>query len=45
MNEDKLKRLAGKKRIPPGILQKDYALTNLLSIVAKFSKLNSMILN
>lgn len=43
MDEKILRRLADKQQIPLGTLEKDYALTNLLSIIARFPKLNSMV--
>lgn len=43
MDEKTLRRLAGKQQIPLGTLEKDYALTNLLSVVSKFPKLDSLI--
>lgn len=43
MEENKLRRLAGKYQVPLGTLEKDYALTNLLSVIARFPKLDSMV--
>lgn len=43
MDEKTLRRLAGKQQIPLGTLEKDYALTNLLSVISAFPKLNSLI--
>ena len=43
MDKESLKRLAGKQKIRFGTLEKDYALTGLLSIIADFPKLNRMI--
>ncbi len=43
MDEKKLKKLAGKYNAPLGILEKDYALTNLLSVISRFSRLDSMV--
>ncbi len=37
------RKLAGKYQIPLGTLEKDYALTNLLSVIANFPKLNKMV--
>jgi len=43
MDEQSLRKLAGKYKIPFGTLEKDYALTNLLSVIARFPKLNFMV--
>lgn len=43
MDEQSLRKLAGKYKIPLGTLEKDYALTNLLSVIATFPKLDKMI--
>ncbi|MFY9301437.1 MAG: nucleotidyl transferase AbiEii/AbiGii toxin family protein [Candidatus Nitrosotenuis sp.] len=43
MDEKTLRRLAGKQQIPLGTLEKDYALTSLLSVVSRFPRLNSLI--
>jgi len=43
MNEQSLRKLAGKYKIPLGTLEKDYALTNILSITADFPKLDRMV--
>lgn len=43
MDEQSLRKLAGKHQIPLGTLEKDYALTNLLSVIANFSKLDKMV--
>ena len=43
MDKKTLKRLAGKCQIPVGTLEKDYALTSLLTVIANFPKLTSMV--
>lgn len=43
MDKQSLRRLAGKYKIPLGTLEKDYALTNLLSVIASFPKLDKMV--
>ncbi len=43
MDEKTLRKLAGKYQVPLGVLEKDYALTNLLSVIARFPKLHSMV--
>lgn len=43
MDEKTLRRLAGREQVPLGTLEKDYALTNLLSVIADFPKINSMV--
>lgn len=43
MEENQLRSLAGRHRIPLGTLEKDYALTNLLSIITNFPKLDSLV--
>jgi len=43
MEESRLRSLADRHHIPMGILEKDYALTHLLSITAAFPKINSLV--
>jgi predicted nucleotidyltransferase component of viral defense system len=43
MDEKELRKLADKHKIYLGTVEKDYAITNLLSIIARFPKLNSMV--
>lgn len=43
MDERLLRKLASKYEIPLGTLEKDYALTNLLSVIANFPKLNKIV--
>lgn len=43
MDEKALQKLAGKYAAPMGILEKDYALTNLLSAISRFPRLDSMV--
>lgn len=43
MNETSLRKLAGRYQIPLGTLEKDYALTNLLSVIASFPKLDKLV--
>jgi uncharacterized protein len=43
MDEKELRKLAGKHKIYLGTLEKDYAITSLLSIIAHFPKLDSMV--
>lgn len=43
MDEKLLRKLAGKYQIPLGTLEKDYALTNLLSVIANFPKLDKIV--
>jgi len=43
MDEKTLRKLAGKHHAPLGILEKDYALTNLLSVIARFPRIDSMV--
>jgi predicted nucleotidyltransferase component of viral defense system len=43
VDERELRELAGKHKIFLGTLEKDYAITNLLSIIARFPKRNSMV--
>jgi predicted nucleotidyltransferase component of viral defense system len=42
MNGDQLKILAGKYKVPVGTVEKDLAVTVLLSVISKFSKLSQM---
>lgn len=43
MDEKALQKLAGKYGAPLGMLEKDYALTNLLSVISRFPRLDSMV--
>ena len=43
MDEKLLRKLAGKYQIPLGTLEKDYALTNLLSVITSFPKLDKIV--
>ncbi len=43
MDETSLRKLAGKYKIPLGTLEKDYALTNLLSVIANFPKSDKIV--
>jgi predicted nucleotidyltransferase component of viral defense system len=43
MDGKELRKLAGKHKIYLGTLEKDYAITNLLSIIARFPQLDSMV--
>lgn len=43
MDEQSLRKLAGKYKIPFGTLEKDYALTNLLLVISTFPKLDTMV--
>lgn len=43
MDEESLRKLAGKYKIPLVTLEKDYALTNLLSVITNFPKLNKIV--
>jgi uncharacterized protein len=43
MDGKELRKLADKHKIYLGTVEKDYAITNLLSIIARFPKLNSMV--
>src|SRR5579885_419993 len=43
MDDNRLRRLASREKIPLGTLEKDYAITNLLSIISAFPKLDSMV--
>lgn len=43
MDEQSLRKLAGKYKIPLGTLEKDYALTNLLSVISIFPRLDKMV--
>ncbi len=43
MDEKLLRKLAGKYQTPLGTLEKDYALTNLLSVIANFPKLDKIV--
>jgi len=43
MDEQSLRKLAGKYKISFGTLEKDYALTNLLLVISTFPKLDTMV--
>lgn len=43
MDDAKLQRLAGKENVPIGTLEKDYAVTNILSLISRFPKLYKMV--
>lgn len=43
MEPDELKRMAGKFRVPVGTLEKDYAVTMLLSLISRFPKISDMV--
>jgi uncharacterized protein len=43
MNEPELKRLAGRFGIPVGTLEKDYAITILLLVISRFTKVSNMV--
>lgn len=43
MNPDELRRMAGKFRMPVGTLEKDYAVTVLLSMVSRFPAISAMV--
>jgi predicted nucleotidyltransferase component of viral defense system len=43
MDKDSLRKLSGKYKVPIGTIEKDYAVTNLLLIISKFSKVNQMV--
>ena len=43
MDDNQLRRLADEKGIPRDILEKDYALTNLLSVISEFPKLSLIV--
>ena len=43
MDEKLLRKLAGKYQMPLGTLEKDYALTNLLSVIVNFPKLDKIV--
>ena len=43
MDEKLLRKLASKYKIPLGTLEKDYALTNILSVIAGFPELDKMV--
>lgn len=43
MGPDELKRMAGKLGVPVGTLEKDYAVTVLLSLISRFPKISDMV--
>ncbi len=42
MNPDELRKLAGKSKMPVGMVEKDYAVTVLLSMISRFPKISTM---
>lgn len=43
MDDKKLRKLAEKEKVPIGTLEKDYTITNILSLISNFSKLDKMV--
>jgi len=43
MEADELRRIAGKFKVPIGTLEKDYAVTTLLSLISRFPKVSAMV--
>ena len=43
MNDEKIRILASKENVPIGTIEKDYAVTTVLSLIAQFSKLDKMV--
>lgn len=43
MDDKKLRKLAVKEKVPIGTIEKDYAITNILSVISRFSKLEKMV--
>ena len=43
MNDEKIRVLASKENVPIGTIEKDYAVTSVLSLIAQLSKLDKMV--
>lgn len=43
MDDEKIQKLAGKEKVPIGTIEKDYAVTSILSLIAQLSKLDKMV--
>lgn len=43
MDDKKLRKLAEKEKVPIGTVEKDYSITNILSVISCFSKLEKMV--
>ncbi len=43
MDDEKLRKLAEKEDVPIGTIEKDYAITNILSLISRFSRLDKMV--
>ena len=43
MDDKKIQKLAGKEHVPIGTIEKDYAVTSILSLIAQLSKLDKMV--
>jgi predicted nucleotidyltransferase component of viral defense system len=43
MDQDSLRKLAGKYKVPLGTIEKDYVVTNLLLAISRFPKINKMV--
>ncbi|MGI0060679.1 MAG: nucleotidyl transferase AbiEii/AbiGii toxin family protein, partial [Nitrosotalea sp.] len=43
MNDEKIRILASKENVPIGTIEKDYAVTSVLSLIAQLSKLDKMV--
>lgn len=43
MDDEKIKKLAGEENVQIGTIEKDYAVTSILSLIAQLTKLNKMV--
>ncbi|MDE1832301.1 MAG: hypothetical protein KGI02_08040 [Thaumarchaeota archaeon] len=43
MNDEKIRVLASKENVPVGTIEKDYAVTSVLSLIAQLPKLDKMV--
>jgi uncharacterized protein len=43
MDDEKLRKYAKKENVPIGTIEKDYTITNILSLISQFSKLDKMV--
>lgn len=43
MDDETIRKLAAKEKIPIGTLEKDYAVTSVLSLISQFQKINKMV--
>ena len=43
MDDEMIQKLAAKEKVPIGTIEKDYAVTSILSVISQFPKIDKMI--